>query len=539
MEIAGKDTRNLFSLMKFKSYIHILLSGFLLFAAGCIHNDLPYPRIKQNITALKAEGQIKAANIDSTQMIATVYLDETVNLANVSFSEFTVSPGGIAEPDLAAGSYDLTSPIYVDITRYQTYQWIVRAEQNIERYFTLEGQVGESVIDPAGQRVIIDMPASSDLSALTLGSVKLGPEGITTYSPAMVVGDKYDFTHPFHIDVSYHDLSEEWTIYVQKVEQSVSTDNVDAWSRVVWAYGSCEAGVKGGFQYRKSTDSEWIDLDQSYVTQKEGSFSAYIPHLEPLTEYVIRAFAGEDYGNEINVTTEATEDIPDGSFDQWWLKDDKIWCPWNEGGTPYWDTGNTGAATLGQSNVVPSDYTPDGQGKSAELNTKFVGIFGIGKLAAGSIYTGSFKKIDGTNGILDFGREWHLRPTKLRGYYQYKTAEIDYVSSELDYLKGRPDSCHIYVALTDWTAPYEIRTNPNNRQLFDKDASYVIAYGELIFGGTMDKYQPFEIELKYRSTSETPRYLQITCAASKYGDFFTGGSGAQLYVDQFSFDYDY
>lgn len=254
---------------------------------------------------------------------------------------------------------------------------------------------------------------------------------------------------------------------------------------------------------------------------------------------MVRAVAGEDIGNEVRVTTDATADIPDGSFDEWWLKNNKIWCPWNEGGTPYWDTGNTGAATLGQSNVVPSDHTPTGSGKAAELNTKFVGIGVIGKLAAGSIYTGSFKKVDGTNGILDFGRPWTLRPTRLKGFYQYKTAPIDYTSSELKALEGRPDSCHIYVALTDWTAPYEIRTNPKNRQLFDKNASYVIAYGELVYSGDMADYEPFDIKLEYRSTSRVPSYVLITSAASKYGDYFTGGAGAVLWVDQFSFDYDY
>lgn len=336
-----------------------------------------------------------------------------------------------------------------------------------------------------------------------------------------------------------HGVTDEWTIYVEKTELLVATDNVDAWSQVVWAYGSCPSDMRGGFQYRKADESTWQDVPADLVTQTEGAFSCYIPHLTPLTEYVVRAKAGNDLGNEVHVTTQGTSLIPDGDFDQWWLKNDKIWCPWNENGEQYWDTGNTGAATLGQSNVVPTDHTPTGSGQAAELNTKFVGIGVIGKLAAGSIYTGAFKKVDGTNGILDFGRPWTLRPTKLKGFYQYKTADISHASSEYKDLIGRPDSCHIYVALTDWTAPYEIRTNPNNRQLFDKNSPSVIAYGELIYGGTMSDYQEFEIKLEYRSTSRVPSYMQITCAASKYGDFFTGGVGAVLYVDQFSFDYDY
>jgi len=93
--------------------------------------------------------------------------------------------------------------------------------------------------------------------------------------------------------------------------------------------------------------------------------------------------------------------------------------------------------------------------------------------------------------------------------------------------------------MTDWTSTYQIRTNPNNRQLFDKNSSAVIAYGELLCAENTNGWQEFEITLNYRSTSRVPNYILITAAASKYGDFFTGGTGACLYVDQFSLSYDY
>lgn len=520
-----------------KPYISALLFLILIFS-GCIKNDLPYPRIQQNITAISAVGESRAALIDSSSFSVTLYLDEIVDVSAVKFSEFSVSEGGTADPDLSEGVYDLSKPLVVNLTRYQTYQWLIRAVQNIERYFTIEGQIGETTVDAIGRRIIVNVPESSDLSRLNVTSIKLGPADITTLSPDIVTGI-YDFSRPVRIDVTAHGITEEWTIYVEKTELLVSTDTADAWSQVIWAYGSCPSDMKGGFQYRRADEGEWQDVPADLVTQTEGSFSCYIPHLTPLTEYVVRAISGDELGNEINVKTQGTALIPDGDFDQWWLKNGKIWCPWNEDGEQYWDTGNTGAATLGQSNVVPTDHTPTGSGQAAELNTKFVGIGIIGKLAAGSIYTGTFQKVDGTNGILDFGRPWTLRPTRLKGYYQYKTAEINYSSSEYKNLIGRPDSCHIYVALTDWTAPFEIRTNPNNRQLFDKNMPSIIAYGELVYSGTMDNYQEFEIKLDYRSTSRVPSYIQITCAASKYGDFFTGGAGAVLYVDQLSFDYDY
>ena len=507
--------------------------------SGCIHNYLPYPKITQTITSIAAEGESREAYIDSLGLKATIYLEETTDIQNVRFTKFTVSTGGEADMNLLEGSYDLEKPLYVSITRYQTYIWEINAVQNIERYFSVEGQVGETVVDPAACRVIVYLPENMDLTSVKISEIKLGPEGITTYVPALYQGATLDLTHPLRIEVICHGRTEYWTIYAEVVEQTVGTDNVEAWSQVIWAFGSCESDKSGSFQYKESSSEDWIDIDSKWLTQTGGALSCYIPHLKPLTSYDGRALSGDEYGNIETVTTEETMDLPDGSFDQWWLKDGKIWCPWDEGGTPYWDTGNTGAATLGQSNVVPTEHTVTGTGQAAELNTKFVGIFGIGKLGAGSIYTGSFKKVDGTNGILDFGRPFNLRPTKLRGYYQYRTAEIDYTNSEWTDLKGRPDTCHIYFALTDWTAPYEIRTNPNNRQLFNKDADYVIAYGELLYSGTMDDYAPFEIKLEYRDYFTNPTYLQITCAASKYGDYFTGANGAVLYVDEFSLDYDY
>ena len=524
--------------MKLKPVAYTLLLLFSLLPLGCIKNDLPYPKIQQNITRLAAEGQSKDALIDSVDMKAVVYLEETTDIENVKFTEFSVSEGGKSDVNLLEGNYNLTSPLNIVLSRYQDYSWQISAEQNIERYFSVEGQIGESVIDAVACRVIVTLPEGTDLSKLTLERVKLGPAGITTLTPALEPGT-IDLSSPLRVEVECHGRSEFWTIYADLAELLVSTTAADAWSKVVWVYGACPSDMKGSFRYKKSGDADWTVVSESEVTQTDGSFSACISHLEPLTEYTVQAIADGNIGNEMKVTTDGTADIPDGDFDQWWLKNNRIWCPWNENGEQFWDTGNTGAATLGQSNVVPTDHTVTGQGQAAELNTKFVGIAGIGKLAAGSIYTGSFQKVDGTNGILDFGRPWKLRPTKLKGYYQYKTAPINYANSDYKSIIGQPDTCHIYVALADWTAPFEIRTNPKNQQLFDKDAPSIIAYGELVYSGTMEDYQPFEIKLEYRSTSRVPTYLQITCAASKLGDYFTGGAGAVLYVDQFSFDYDY
>ncbi|MCM1369710.1 MAG: PCMD domain-containing protein [Candidatus Amulumruptor caecigallinarius] len=504
---------------------------------SCIKNDIPYPRITQNILAIAAEGESKSAYIDSIAFEANIYLEETTDIENVKFTEYKISPDGTSDPNLLEGSYNLSHPLYVTLSRFQDYTWEIIAHQEIVRYFAVEGEIGESVIDPVGHRVIVSLPEGTDLTDLTLLKIKLGPEGITALSPDIVPG-KINLLHPMRVKVTCHGRTEIWTIYAELTETVVSTTRVDAWSEVIWAYGEGPADAANGFEYRKSSDTEWTRVPDKYVSSNQGAFSCFIPHVTPLTEYAVRTVSDANYGNEIKVTTQSTADIPDGDFEQWHQNSKKMWCPWDENGLRFWDTGNGGAITLGQNLTTPTDYTPNGRGTAAKCLTKFVGIGIIGKLGTGSIFSGDYVRTDGTNGVLAFGRPWNLRPTRLSGYYQYSAVDIDYASSEFNYLKGRPDTCHIYVALTDWTAPFEIRTKPSDRKLFDKNASYVIGYGELVYSGQMGEYKMFTIDIKYRDTSRVPSYMLITCAASKYGDYFTGGSGSTLYVDQLSFQWD-
>ncbi len=516
----------------------LLLMLPLALLAGCIENDIPYPRIPQNILSIAVEGESSAADIDDSQLTVTLHLGEDVDPKAVKFTEFAYSEGGTSSINLLEGTYNLSRPLTLTLSRFQDYEWTISAVQQIARYVTFSGQVGETVIDVPGRRVVLYVPSNIDRSTLTLASVKLGPEGHTELQPALEAGMMLDMTEPLEVRVTSFGETETWTIYVDVTEAIVTTTQAHGWVNVIWAYGAAPEDAVNGFEYRLSGAEQWTAVPESCVTHNGGAFYCYVPHLTPLSSYEVRATSGDNKGNPIEVTTGASELLPDASFDSWWL-DGKVWSPWAEGGVPWWDTGNTGASTLGNSNVYPSDDTPSGMGKSAKLETRFVGIGAIGKLAAGSIFAGKFRKVDGTNGILDFGRLWTARPTRLRGYFKYTTAPINYASEEFQNLKGQPDTCQIWIALVDLDAPLEIRTNPRNRQLFDKNAPYVIAYGELSRGSDTRGWEMFEIPLEYRDTGRVPSYLLVTSAASKYGDYFTGGTGATLLVDDFSLDYDY
>ncbi|MDE7096402.1 MAG: PCMD domain-containing protein, partial [Muribaculaceae bacterium] len=372
---------------KIQNIIVPILGTAAILSSGCIKNDLPYPKIPQNILSIAAKGELSAAKIDSTDFSVKLFLDEEVDIQAVQFTHFTYSPDAKCDKNLLEGTWDLSIPMTVELTLYQSYQWMISAEQNIETYFTVEGQIGETVIDAIGHRIIVNVPEKADLSKLEVTSIKLGPRNNTTLVPECKAGSIINLSSPMKIDANAWGRTEDWTIYAQKTEQLVSTTAVDPWSMVIWAYGEGPADGSNYFEYCEEGSSAWIRVPDADTTNKDGAFSCCIKHLKPLTSYIVRACSDDNKGNEMTVTTQPTQDLPDGDFENWWLNG-KIWCPWAENGVQFWDTGNTGAATLGESNVQPSDYVPEGlTGKSAELRTEFKGLFGIGKLAAGSIYT--------------------------------------------------------------------------------------------------------------------------------------------------------
>ncbi len=80
--------------LRINSYIFIFtIVVSVAWLAGCIQNDLPFPRIPQNIIAVSAVGESKQAYIDSIAFEVNLYLDETVDIENVSFSEYRITPG--------------------------------------------------------------------------------------------------------------------------------------------------------------------------------------------------------------------------------------------------------------------------------------------------------------------------------------------------------------------------------------------------------------------------------------------------------------
>ena len=522
----------------------------IILLSSCIKNDIPYPTINLFITDIEADGMIGRATIVNDDKTVTLTMADTVNLKNVHISNITTTEGAIST--LSAGDYiDLSRSYWVNLSLYQEYQWKIVANQTIERTFRIDNQVGVATYDLRNyigyaNMVVTDIYTPQN-STPQLTQLKLGPTGstinniVTTNPDVTWTWVSSYWTTKVIVDFRHFEEPQEWTLYVFPTTSTVTTSSVDAWVNVAWLYGEGLENSDNGFEIREASSTDWEKVDSSYITSDGGSFKARVPHLKAETSYQCRAYSGDEYGESISFTTGRAIPLPNGSFDEW-HKVGKVWNPWAENSTPIWDSGNDGATTLGESNTQPStDIRPGAAAGtfSAKLESKFIGIGTIGKFAAGNLFIGEFKQVDGTNGILDFGKPFTARPTKLKGYYKYTTAPVNYASSEYEAMKGQPDTCSVYIALGDWTEPVEIRTRPSNAKYFDKNDSRIIAYAEFNSGRSVSEYTEFELELDYRSTSRIPTYLIVVCSASKYGDYFTGGAGAVLYIDDFTLEYDY
>lgn len=527
---------------RFDTYINIARFGWmlsvmpLLMLCGCIKNDIPYPRIQPNVTEIEADGLLKPAEIDTVSRFVTMTFDESIDISNVQITHYALSEGAVIEGGDLSQPINLSKYYILTLRLYQNYDWVIRGVQNIERYFTVENQVGASVIDVIGRRVVVNVPAKTGLEHVKVLTMKLGPVGSIT-SPSLE-GKVIDLSEPVEVTVSAYGRDEVWSIHGETVESTVETVRADSWSQVAWVYGAAIEGRDNGVEYKIDGAEEWVRVPDAWVTHTGGTFYARLVNLNPLTTYRARTYSDEEYGTEVTFSTGGIPQVPNSSFDEW-CKVGKVWNPWPEGGEPYWDTGNKGATTLGESNTVPTDVTSSGTGLAAELDTKFVGLGPVGKIAAGNIFAGRYVRTDGTNGVLSFGRPFTERPTKLHGYLKYKSAPISHVSSEFASLKGEPDTCIVWCALIDSAEPFEIRTNPKNRQLFNPDGPEVIAYGRFQSGQSIPEYIPFEFNLEYKATNRVPKYILIVASASKYGDYFTGGDGSVLCIDDFKLMYDY
>lgn len=218
-----------------------------------------------------------------------------------------------------------------------------------------------------------------------------------------------------------------------------------------------------------------------------------------------------------------------------WSKQGGVWYPYAKDAPAsqrVWDSANKGLSALGVNTTVPEYEHVVTPGKAAaKVQSRKV----LWAFVAGNLFTGRFIKVVDLSGAeMDFGVPFSGRPKTLSGYYHYLPKAINFAQDPYKHLKGRPDIGRIEVILTDWTEPQHVVTT--EQPFLDAEKNpHVIGRAVLDLDKATDDYVSFEIPIEYRN-GKTPGYAFIFVTPSRYGAYFTGGSGSTVYVDGFRFN---
>ncbi len=310
-----------------------------------------------------------------------------------------------------------------------------------------------------------------------------------------------------------------------------------------------------GFRWRARGEAEWQTVTVEGTFASGDSFSTALSGLTPATTYEYVAFAGAFTSPiVISFTTDDIPQLPNASFEEW-CTSDKAVVPGSTYAGTFWDSGNWGSATMSK-NITDKSTTYKHSGTySAMLKSQFVGLFGIGKFAAGNIFAGNYLYTDGMDGELGWGRPFSGRPLKVRAWVRYEPGTV--VSGKDkgsgDHLAvGDTDQGIIYAALVDdMTTDYNTSgsnfagtkwpcvVKTKSGQLFDENGSNVIAYGRRILDATTGAgMELIEFDLDYHRPGVKPTYIIFVASASRYGDYFEGGEGSTLYLDDIELVYE-
>lgn len=306
------------------------------------------------------------------------------------------------------------------------------------------------------------------------------------------------------------------------------------------------------FQYRvKGSGSSWTTVDADLT---ESTFSKEITGLTPGTTYEYQAMDGTQASTvTCEFTTETTFQPENASFEA--VSDSSsIILIHGTGQSTWWDTGNHGSSTMNKNVTTPDTSVKHSGNQSLLLSSQFVGIGKIGKFAAGNLFAGKYLDTEGTDGVLGWGRPCTSRPKALKVYVRYEPATVD---NGGDYIaNGATDQGIIYVAIGDWagqeanggTWPFVVRTKKASSLFSTEKGTYsgdgIIAYGEKTFeeayndGGNMKE---LTINLDYDNfggNQRKPTSIIIVASASKYGDYFQGGDGSKMWLDDMELIYE-
>lgn len=371
-----------------------------------------------------------------------------------------------------------------------------------------------------------------------------------------------DGVHTFEFTAGDGDLSETRTLTIDVTSAPVTTLPVAA-DAVGYTDVTLRASVLAqtrsradgnGFSYRPAGTSEWKFVEGTV----EGSvMTAHVTGLAANTAYEYMAVYDGYEAAVFTFRTKALPQLPNAGFEDYTDATPMLFYSGSEANM-FWDSGNHGSNAM-KKNVTTIDTSIKHSGSnSIMLKSQFVGVGSLGKFAAGNVFVGKYLKTDVTDGELGWGRPFTcpdgLRPKALKVYAKYSpgSCQSSVVSKAYEnpagWTAGTQDQGVIYCALmgpelvtysdgSQWSAV--VVTKKGNQTLFDRNSSNVIAFGEHVFTGATDGDGLVEITIPLvdKNPLLTLSRIVIVASASRYGDYFLGGEGSTLWLDDFELIY--
>ncbi|MCQ2147050.1 MAG: PCMD domain-containing protein [Bacteroidales bacterium] len=532
--------------MSIRKYITLLFICAL--ATSCFKNTMDYPVIPANILSLEVEGQ-KSVSLDNSTRTATVYLEETADMKNLKVKNFEISEEAVMDGSLGS-TIDLSSPIKIMMHTYQDYEWTIRAVQDIERYITCSNQVGKAQFNLDTKTAIVYVSDRQPLSKLEITSMKLEAEGSEIVSTTGRISDHFelydvteDFNPPMTLDcvlartfkVVYKGEEIIWNFKALQTAIKVEVTSV--------AYRCFHANIRGLFdgtgspelQIKRADDTEWTKVEDAKIAGV--GISATVSNLSSGTSYEVRVVNGSDISSVYSFTTENPVQLYNMNFDQWNLEG-KTWYPYPKGAIGdqlIWDSANKATSSFTGSATTPDEefVAKKGEGKKA---AKLESSYAVVKFAAGSLFTGQFVKLQGLGAELAWGIPFSSRPKALHGWLSYVPAPISYADEDHKSLLGKNDIGQVEVIITDWDDQFHVLSAEKKYVDTEKDP-HIIGFANMEIDYDTEGYIEFTLDIDYRA-ERAPKYIVIVASSSRYGDFFTGGVGSTLHLDEFEFIYD-
>lgn len=560
-------------------YLRILFSAAaLLFAASCIENDVPYPTVELKIANVEGQG-FTVSGISLVNRTVTLALDEKTDIRKVSIDKVTFDTdtsnpmmndrekftGQIRTSQPLTGEFDLRSPLYVTLSLYQDYEWTIRAEQQIERSFTVVGQIGSTEIDTENRTATVLVAEGTDLKAITVSSLKLGPADITDYSPTAEELSATGFETVRLVDVTCHGITERWMLHVETTNEKIGIREIDLWhnTAVITAVVTPEEYRDAEIQYRLKGTDEWLATQKGALNESNIFTAAVSPEWTSLTNeagipvkrlvntkgiyagktYEIRLLIAGEQSSITEYQIPAGDTIPDSG-----MEDPALSCfTMRNENAEFWASGNN---TFAEKLCTQGTFNGMGGSYCAKLAASAPVVV---DLAAGNLMSGIFYKDGLTTGVVEFGQpyNWTARPTGMKVKYHATLGIVNaskHAGAPIG--KGDPDKARIFVAIIDWNARHRVASGTkaptgtwDPAATTATDEGKLIAYGSLFIDKSTEGDRMTEVTLPlnfYDSEAARPtgKYgIIISCSTSAYGDFMVGCTTNVLYVDDFEWVY--